>query len=102
MIFLSFNVRGVGGAPKKLALKRMFLSLKPDIIMIQETMCPSDKAREIFSPWLRNWSFSTIDASGLSTGLLTGWSPNFQALSSSVVLSSISVKLKHKNSDLAF
>jgi len=76
MIFLSFKSRGVGGAPKKLALKRMFLSLNPDIIMIQETMCLDDKARENFSPWLRNWSFNTIDASGLSGGLLTEWSPN--------------------------
>jgi hypothetical protein len=70
--------------------------------MIQETMCSCDKAREIFSPWLRNWSFNTIDASSLSGGLLTRWSPNFQALSSSVVCSTILVNLKHKNSDLAF
>jgi hypothetical protein len=66
MIFLSFNTRRVGGAPKKLALKILFLSLKLDIILIQEIMCSSDKAREIFTPWLRNWSFITIKASGLS------------------------------------
>ena len=54
MVFLSFKARGVGGAAKKLALKIMFLSLKSSIIMIQETMCLDDKAREIFSPWLRN------------------------------------------------
>jgi hypothetical protein len=81
---------------------RMFLSLNSDVIMIQETMCSGKRAREIFSPWLRNWSFNTIDAIGLSGGLLIGWSPNFQALSSSVVRTSISVNLKHKNSDLAF
>jgi hypothetical protein len=35
-------------------------------------------------------------------GLISGWSQDFQALSSFSVRSSISVKLKHKNSDLAF
>jgi hypothetical protein len=61
-----------------------------------------DKARETFIPWLRNWSFSTIDASGLLGGLLTGWSPNFQDLSSSVIHSTISIKLQHKNNNLTF
>jgi hypothetical protein len=65
-------------------------------------MCFSDKAGEISSPWLRNWSFSTIDASVLSKVLLSGWNPNFQGLSPSDVCSKILVKLKHKNNDLAF
>jgi hypothetical protein len=70
-------VRG-WGCPKEAIPQKNSPKPKADIILIQETMCSGEKAREIFSPWLRNWSFNTIDASGLSGGLLTGWSPNFQ------------------------
>jgi exonuclease III len=49
MIVISLNVRGVGGAPKSLALKRLFDLVKPDIVMIQETMVDGNKAREVFS-----------------------------------------------------
>jgi hypothetical protein len=49
MIVISLNVRGVGGAPKFLALKRLFDLVKPDIVMIQETMVDGNKAREVFS-----------------------------------------------------
>jgi hypothetical protein len=51
---------------------------------------------------LKNWSFSTVDADGMSGGLLSGWSPNFKDLSSSYVRSSIFVKLKHKDYDFVY
>jgi hypothetical protein len=50
MILLSFNTRGVEAPQKKLALKRLFLSLKSDIILIRETMCSSEKASETVEP----------------------------------------------------
>jgi exonuclease III len=102
MIFLSFNARGIGGPQKKLSLKRLLLSLKPDILFLQETMCSGEDAIKIVSQWLKNWSFSAVDAEGLSGGLLSGWSSDFKALSSSSALSSISVKLKHKDYDFSF
>jgi hypothetical protein len=102
MIFVSFNTRGVRGAPKKLTLKIILLGLKPNIILIQETMGSGEKDRETFSPCLNNWSLRKIDVSSLSGGLLIGWSPNFQALSSSVIHSTISIKLQHKNNILTF
>jgi exonuclease III len=102
MKILSFNIRGLGGAPKKLALKRLLLNLKPNILLIQEIMCSGESARETFRQWLKNWSFCTIDVNGMSGGLLSGWSQDFQALTLFSVCSSILVKLKHKNNDLAF
>jgi exonuclease III len=66
MILLYFNVRGVGGPQKKLALKRLLLSLEPDIIMLQETMCTGEKSMKVVSSWLRNWSFSSVDVEGMS------------------------------------
>jgi hypothetical protein len=47
MIVLSLNVRGVGGAPKYLSLKRLFDMVKPDLVMIQETMVDGFKVREV-------------------------------------------------------
>jgi hypothetical protein len=50
----------------------------------------------------KNWSFCIVNVDGLSGGLLTGWSPNFKASSSSSFRSSISVKLKRKDNDFSF
>ena len=75
MIVLSFNVRGVGGAPKSLALRRLFDLVKPDLVMIQETMVPGVRAREVFSNFFPNWNFYVVDSKGLSGGLLSAWNP---------------------------
>jgi exonuclease III len=102
MMILSFNARGVGGPQKTLSLKRLIISLKMDVILIQEIMCSEEKAKEIFSCWLKNWSFCTIDDEGMSRGIFTGWSPNFKALSSSSFPSSLSVNLRFKDNDSDF
>lgn len=65
-------------------------------------MCSGEDAINTVSQWLKNWSFSAVDAEGLSGGLLSGWSFDFKAITSSSALSSISVKLKHKDYDFAF
>jgi len=44
MIILSLNLRGVGGAPKALALKRIIAQVSPDIIFFQETMVDKFRA----------------------------------------------------------
>jgi hypothetical protein len=54
MIILSFNARGIGGPQEKLSLKMLLLILNPNLILIQEMMCPGEKATEIFSSWLKN------------------------------------------------
>jgi len=54
MIILPFNERGIRGPEKKLSLKRLLLNLNPNLILIQDTMCPGEKVTEIFSSWLKN------------------------------------------------
>lgn len=49
MIILSFNVRGVGGALKQQALKRLFTVYKPYVFLLRETLCSESKAIEILS-----------------------------------------------------
>lgn len=65
-------------------------------------MCLGDTVVKTINPWLKNWSFSTIDVDGMSGGHLTGWSLDFKAVSTSSVRSSIAVKLKYKNNDFSF
>ena len=81
MIILSLNMRGIGGTLKQQALKRMFFVYKPDVVMIQESMRSRSKSIEIFSSISKGWKSCSIDAEGLSKGLVTGWNANFDALS---------------------
>lgn len=76
MTFLvSYNIRGLGMAPKFLALKATFLSENPCIIFVQETMhsCPSSIA--FFRKMFPSWHMSAISAEGLSGGLVSLWNP---------------------------
>jgi hypothetical protein len=75
MIVLFLNVKGVGGDPKNLALKRLFDMIKPDLVMIQETMVLGVKAREVFSIFFPTWNFCVVDSKGFSRGLLSAWNP---------------------------
>jgi hypothetical protein len=102
MMMLSFKTRGVGVPQKKLSLKRHITSLKPNVKLIQETICSGEKAKEIFSSWLENWSFCTIHVEWILGGILTGWSPDFKSLSSSSFPSSLSVNSRFKYSDNVF
>lgn len=97
MIVLSFNTRGVGGARKQLALKRLVMSHKPNVLLIQETECEGSKARAIMEPWLKKWPFYYVDAVGQLGGLITRWSLTYKALSTTSSNSAISVKLEVKN-----
>ena len=79
------NIHGVGGAQKLLALRRVCENVRPDILLIQETMVSSDKAIDVFSKVLGNWYMSAVDATGLSGGLLSAWNPlkaNFEVFKS--------------------
>ena len=70
------NIRGVGGASKLLSLRRVCETVRPDIILIQETMVSADKAIEVFTKVVGRWFMSAVDASGKSGGLLSTWNPN--------------------------
>jgi len=77
---MSLNVRGFGGAPKMLALKELFLSVKPDIIFLQETLVDQIKENNSFLKIYPSWTFAALDAVGNSGGVLSGWNPKIGRL----------------------
>lgn len=72
---LSFNCRGLASASKKLALKRLIISLPIDIILLQETLGPADSVTTTLSSIAPGWLFSALDSSGRSGGLAIGYNP---------------------------
>ena len=63
----------------------MIICVKPNMLLIQETMVTRGHAREIFSKVLCSWDKCTIDVEGQSRGLLSAWNPkkaNFDAFHS--------------------
>lgn len=76
MTFLiSFNIRGLGAAPKFLALKEILFSAHPYIICIQETMHPSSVSLAFFRKMFPSWHMAATEAEGLSGGLVVLWDP---------------------------
>ena len=63
------------GLAKQKTLHTLLLSLAPDMIMIQETMCSHYHAFLAFSKLLSRWELCDLDAVGLSGRLLLGWNP---------------------------
>eukprot|EP00253_Pinus_taeda_P008242 PITA_08242 len=72
MKVLSFNCRGFASSPEKLALRRLLSISQPDIILLQETLCPADTLIQSFKSWMPYWTFHAIDALGRSGGLAIG------------------------------
>ena len=75
MLILSYNVRGLGGAPKLAALSRILDLKRPKVVALQETMTEGGRAKDTLKTHLRDWEMKTLDAEGHSRGLLTTWSP---------------------------
>ena len=75
MKILSFNVRGFGGLAKHKSLQNLFVSLAPDLIILQETMSSSHPALLAFSKLRPGWEYCALSSSGLSGGLLAAWNP---------------------------
>ena len=75
MIILSLNARGLGGKTKTHGLCTLIRSVKPDFILLQETMCSDLPALFAFSKLLPSWEFCAVSAHGLSGGLLSAWNP---------------------------
>jgi exonuclease III len=83
MKIMSFNCRGLAGALKKPALKRVVTTEHPDVLLLQETMGVGDEIKTSLELLLPGWVFTTVDALGRSGGLATGWnSHNVQVLNS--------------------
>jgi exonuclease III len=60
MIIISLNSRGVGGAPKQQALKRLCVVYKTDVLLLQETICARSNVVEFFSSFLKDWNFYSV------------------------------------------
>ena len=75
MKILSMNIWDFGGLTKQKSLCSLFTSLKPDMILLQETMCSFSHALNLFSKLKPGWELCSIDSTGLLGGLLLGWNP---------------------------
>eukprot|EP00253_Pinus_taeda_P010868 PITA_10868 len=69
------NIRGLGAGPKYLALKHLFYSVRPKIILIQESMHDCQSSLSYFRRMFPSWHISAIGACGLSGGLVALWNP---------------------------
>eukprot|EP00253_Pinus_taeda_P017747 PITA_17747 len=75
MDIVSMNIRGLGSGPKYLALKHIFLSARPKIILIQESMDDRHTSLTYFRKMFPSWHMAAIDACGHSGGLIALWNP---------------------------
>ena len=86
MSLTSFNIRGLRDGLKKSSLRRLFLVIKPDIVLIQETMSLAWKSCHYFLSIFPGWEVPAYESCGLSGGLLCIWNPalcDFTSFSSS-------------------
>ena len=75
MKIISLNVRGLEGKAKLYRLRSLLHSLRPYMVLLQETMCSTFPALFAFSKLFPSWEYYAIDAKGLSGGLLSAWDP---------------------------
>ena len=86
MIITTYNIRGLGGNPKFLSLKRFFTCNRPDLLCIQETMASAEKGCSYFLRIFPGWEVAALDSIGSSGGVLCIWNPrvcDFKAYSTS-------------------
>lgn len=70
---LSFNCRGQANLDKKLALKRLCLSEKLDIIFLQEILEEGSLVNNLLLKFLPDWVFHCLDVRGCSGGCAMGF-----------------------------
>ncbi|GMJ02965.1 hypothetical protein HRI_003965700 [Hibiscus trionum] len=72
--FATWNVRGIGRAEKRRAMKRLIMSTKASLVFIQETKLESHKQWLLRNLWpCKNELLVASPAEGLSGGLVTLW-----------------------------
>jgi hypothetical protein len=75
MILLTLNIRGVGGTPKCVSLRRLLSNLLLDIVFFQETLVEDHKSRAFVSTLRPNWMVCVVSLEGRSGGLCVAWDP---------------------------
>ena len=73
MKFLSLNCRGLASTWKKLAIKRMLLVNKSDVVLLQETLGSELEVTKLLSSLSTYYTFIAQSARGHSSGLAIGW-----------------------------
>lgn len=74
MKVLSWNVRGLGVAMKRVLVKRFVLSHKPAVLSLQETKCEEPVESLVRSIWgIGNLGWEGKASNGASSGLWTIW-----------------------------
>jgi exonuclease III len=61
MKFLSFNCRGVASPSKKYSMKRMVESIRPNLILFQETMGEDEEIVRLLESLFKQWIFLGVD-----------------------------------------
>ena len=102
MWIISLNVRGFGDFDKQRTLVTLFLSLSPDMILLQETMCSHYLILLAFSKLLLGREFCAMNDEGLSGGLLTAWNSRSVRCKSFEMMVGILVKLHFRESSNTF
>ena len=78
MLILSYNVKGLGGAPKLAALYRILYLKRPKVVALQETMSEGGETKDSLKNYLRDSQMEILDVDGHSGGLVTTWSPEIE------------------------
>ena len=99
MIFVSINIRGVGGTLKQASMRRILRKFKSDVIFLQETLVDEEKAHLFMLKFVPNWCSCAVISMGNSGGLLATWDPNKFLLvpslcSGGIILKGISLENK--------
>ena len=71
MIIKTINVRGLGGLPKRRALREYIHTHSVQVLFLQETMVSASVACENFLMICSDWVVTATDSNGLSGGLLS-------------------------------
>jgi exonuclease III len=89
MIFLSLNIRGIGGTLKAASVRRLLDRTRPDIVFFQETLSDEKKARDFLLQLRPSWAATAVNSLGSSGGLMVAWDPNLFELKPFLTVSGI-------------
>jgi exonuclease III len=65
MIFMSLNLRGIGGSLKAASFRRALETTHPNIVFLQETMVHEQKARSYMHKFRPSWVTCAVSSVGL-------------------------------------
>jgi len=75
MIILSLNIQGVGGTLKQASMHTVCRKVKPNVILLQETLVDEVKDQHFMVKFVPNWYICAVKSVGNSGGLLAAWDP---------------------------